>query len=81
VHACKEGVPFLGFRFFPERVRVLRPNRLRFERRLRRLRREWRRGRTGLARVFDYMRGWFQFVREFPVNEGLVRAECRHGVL
>jgi hypothetical protein len=72
IHACREGIGFLGFRFFPDRVRVKRENRQRFERRLRAVA---RRGR--LAEVWPAMFGWFQFVAEFPVNEGLVRAECR----
>ena len=31
VHACREWVPFLGFRFFPDRVRVLRANAFSFK--------------------------------------------------
>lgn len=73
----REGVPFLGFRFFPERVKLLRENRIRFERRMRKL--KWRRqqGDVDLADIWGSMFGWFQFVREFPANEGLVIAECR----
>lgn len=77
VHACREGVPFLGFRYWPDRVRVLRANRIRFEKRMRRHRRAVRQDRHTLVEVWPSMFGWFQFVREFPANEGLVLEECR----
>ena len=77
VHACREGVPFLGFRYWPDRVRVLRENRLRFERRMRRFRRRMQTDRSVLPQVWPSMFGWLQFVREYPANEGLVLAECR----
>lgn len=81
VHACREGIPFLGFRFFPDRVRVLRENRMRFERRMAGIRRGLRKGRAAVApKIWPAMFGWFQFIREYGVNEGLVRAECRHQV-
>ena len=76
VHACREGIPFLGFRFFPARVRVLRANRLRFERRMSLLRRQVGDGRP-VADIGPRMFAWFQFIREFASNEGLVRAESR----
>jgi RNA-directed DNA polymerase len=80
VHACREGVPFLGFRYWPDRVRVLRANRIRFEKRMSRLRRATRKDRSRLREVWPAMFGWFQFAREYGVNEGLVRAQCRHQV-
>lgn len=76
IFPCREGVPFLGFRFFPDRVRVLRSNRLRFEQRMARFRRERCRGGFDAEKVGQSVFGWFQFVREFPANEGLVRAQC-----
>jgi retron-type reverse transcriptase len=79
IHQCREGVPFLGFRYWPDRVRVLRENRFRFERRMHRIKRGIQRSRTPVATVWPAMFGWFQFVRNYPVNEGLVQAECaRH---
>jgi hypothetical protein len=80
VHACREGVPFLGFRFWPDGVRVLRENRLRFERRMTGLRRRIKADRSVMTNVWPSMFGWMQFVREYESNEGLVRAECRHQV-
>ncbi len=80
VHACREGVPFLGFRFWPDRVRVLRENRLRFEKRMTGFRRRIRTDRSEMSKVWPSMFGWMQFVREYGSNEGLVRAECRHQV-
>lgn len=77
VHACRDGIPFLGFRFFPNRLRVSRGNRLRFERRMREMRRKFRDGSVGFEEIWPSMFGWLQFIREFPVNEGLVQAECR----
>jgi retron-type reverse transcriptase len=77
VHASREGVPFLGFRYWPDRVRVLRENRLRFESRMNRFKRRLRVDRTRFGEVWPSMFGWFQFVREYPCNEGLVKEECR----
>lgn len=80
VMPVRAGVPFLGFRFFPGRVRVLRENRRRFEKRMNRLRRGIARGRNDISEIWPSMFGWFQFVREYPVNEGLVLSECRRQV-
>jgi RNA-directed DNA polymerase len=78
VHACREGVPFLGFRYWPHRVRVLRDNRLRFEKRMHAFKRRILRGRAdGFEKALSAF-GWFQFVREYPVNIGLVVSECRY---
>ena len=77
VHACREGVPFLGFRYWPDRVRVLRTCRLRFEHRMTCFRRAIRHDRRAMRWVWPSMYGWFQFVRMYAVNEGLVHAECR----
>jgi len=71
------GVPFLGFRFFPERVMVLRDNRLRFEKRMRRKRQERKNGDCSVSEIWESMFAWFQFVRTYPVNEGLVKSECK----
>jgi len=78
VHSCKEGVPFLGFRYWPDRVGVLRENKRRFEKRMLRYRKHIRRNRAVIEEVWPSMFGWFQFIREYPVNEGLVISECKH---
>jgi retron-type reverse transcriptase len=80
VHACREGVPFLGFRFWPDRVRVQQANRIRFEKRMSKLRRAIKDDRSRIQEVWPVMFGWFQFIREYGVNEGLVRAQCRQQV-
>lgn len=80
VHACREGVPFLGFRYWPDKIRVLRENRLRFEKRMRGFRRAIRRNKCGRESVWPSMFGWFQFIREYPINEGLILEECRRQV-
>jgi len=77
VHACWEGIPFLGFRYWPGTVRVLRENRMRFEKRMRRFQFRMHADRAVLGKIWPSMFGWFQFVREYGVNEGLVLAECR----
>lgn len=77
---CDDGVPFLGFRFFPERVRLLRANRIRFEKRMRAMRKRIAVDRAAFARVWPSMFGWMQFVREQPGTEGLIIAECRSHV-
>jgi hypothetical protein len=80
VHACREGIPFLGFRFWPDSVRVLRENRLRFEKRTMRQRRSCAAGRMKGSQAFESAHGWIQFAREFTASEGLVMSECRrHG--
>ncbi|MDP7022928.1 MAG: RNA-directed DNA polymerase [Kiritimatiellia bacterium] len=78
LHACREGVSFLGFRYWPDKVRVLRANRRRFEKRMLLLRRRVRVDGVTLREVWPSMFGWFQFIREYPANEGLVISESRH---
>jgi hypothetical protein len=80
VLACRDGVPFLGFRFGPDWTRVLPDNVRRFRRRLAALRRAVRTERSRLMAVWPTMFGWFQFVREQPGGTGLVLAECRRQV-
>lgn len=80
VHACREGVPFLGFRYWPDKVCVQRTNRLRFERRMREFRRGIRQNQCKRECVWPSMFGWFQFIREYPINEGLVIEECKRQV-
>jgi retron-type reverse transcriptase len=77
IHVCREGIPFLGFRFWPDRVRVLRANKRRFERRMARMQRKVKEDRCSLKDVWPSMFGWYQFVREYPVNEGLVCHESQ----
>ncbi len=78
VHACREGVPFLGFRYWPDRVRVQRENRVRFDKRMRKFRRRLQKDRSVFPDIWPSMYGWLQFVREYPANIGLALAECRH---
>jgi len=80
VLACRDGVPFLGFRFGPDWTRVLPDNVRRFHRRLAALRRAVQAERSRLTAAWPTMLGWFQFVREQPGSAGLVLAECRRQV-
>lgn len=77
VLACRDGAPFLGFRFFPERTRVLRENVMRFRKRMTRLQHRVKADREARREIWSSMFGWFQFVREQSGGEGLVLAECR----
>lgn len=80
IHVCKEGVPFLGFRFYPDKVRIIRKNRLRFERRINRMRGLYHKRLIEAKDIWKSMFGWFQFAREQAGSEGLVIAECAHHV-
>ena len=51
IHRCRDGFPFLGFRLFPTHARLLRPNVVRFRRRLRRLHADYHAGIVGMETV------------------------------
>ena len=52
-HVCRsaDGVTFLGWRVFPGRMRLVRPNVVRFRRRLRRMQRAYADGRMSLEEI------------------------------
>lgn len=58
VHACREGVSFLGWRLFPNRTRLARQNVVHTQRRLRRLRVELQAGRVSWERVQQSVQAW-----------------------
>ena len=79
IMACREGVPFLGFRFFPGHApRLLGTTKRRFERRTRR---QWAAYCAGLF-PFEKLRvsafGWTQFSRYGNVK-GLLAAYLKSG--
>ena len=55
---CRDGVRFLGYRVWPEHRWLDRSNVLRFRRRLRWMRREFRAGRLTAAAVTRRIRAW-----------------------
>lgn len=73
VFPCGEGVPFLGFRFFPGLApRLLGECKRRFERRMRRMFREKARGRVEMEEIEKSGAGWQAFASYGNVD-GLYR--------
>jgi len=73
IMAVREGVPFLGFRFFPGRApRVLGATKRRFEKRSRRQAKMMRGGLLDSQAVRKSMVGWVQFSR-YGYVEGLMK--------
>ena len=58
VHWCRDGFPFLGFRLFPTRARLARPNVVRFRRRLRELHADFHAGLIGKEIVNQSVQAW-----------------------
>ena len=73
LHACREGIPFCGFRMRPSlQPRILGATKRRFEKRRYDLYAKGMRGRELTLRIFS----WYQFSREGN-TEGLRRAYVR----
>ena len=64
VYRSDEGITFLGYRVWPERVRLERGNVIRFRRRLKRMRKEYSKGATDLAEVKQRLAGWLGHARQ-----------------
>ena len=58
VHPVETGIPFLGFRVFPDHRRLAHANGVHFQRRLRPLFRRYTSGEIDLDRVHAAVRGW-----------------------
>ncbi|MCS6880445.1 MAG: reverse transcriptase domain-containing protein [Oscillochloridaceae bacterium] len=58
IYPTATGVPFLGFRLYPEHRRLKRPNVIRFKRRMRRLFHRFADGQIPLERVQASINGW-----------------------
>ena len=58
VYWCRDGFPFLGFRLFPTHARLVRPNVVRFRRRLRRLHADYHAGLVDKQTVNQSVRAW-----------------------
>ena len=73
VYPVSHGVPFLGFRLYPEYRRLKRKNGVNFERRLRRFFREYERGELSRDEMNRRVRGWIAHV-EYANTWGLRRS-------
>ncbi len=58
VHRCRDGFPFLGFRLFPTHARLVRPNVVRFRRRLRALHADYHAGLIDKKTVNQSVQAW-----------------------
>ena len=58
VYRCAEGLTFLGWRLFPSHTRLARLNVTRFSRRMRRLQRDWSRGRVAWESIHQSVQAW-----------------------
>jgi len=58
VHWCRDGFPFLGFQLLPTPARLLRPNVIRFRRRLRRLHAGYHAGLIDKETVNQSVQAW-----------------------
>ena len=58
VHQCRDGFTFLGFRLFPTHARLVRPNVVRFRRRLRQLQKDYHAGLIDKETVNQSVQAW-----------------------
>jgi len=63
VYRCEDGTNFVGYRVFPDRVRVPRANLRRLNRRMRRYRREFTRGKLSGPDVAQRILSWLGHAR------------------
>ena len=63
VFPVRVGVPFLGFRVFPDRLRLTRRNVVRLRRRLRRLQSQYAAGEISLAEIRASVVSWWGHAR------------------
>ena len=58
------GIPFLGYRVFPNRKQVAKSNILRFRRRIRKMQAAWAAGEIGFAEIQQRMMSWLGHARQ-----------------
>ena len=63
VYPVQNGIPFLGFRLYPDRRRLKRFNGVAFQRRFRRLQKQYGRGEISLERFDSAVQGWIAHAR------------------
>ena len=76
VYPTRTGIPFLGWRVYPDHRRLRRKNGVAFQRRYRRLRRAYARGEIPLEKVQQSIQGWVAHARHGE-TWGLRRALLR----
>ncbi|MBX3056934.1 MAG: hypothetical protein KF770_10720, partial [Anaerolineae bacterium] len=82
-----EGIPFLGFHIFPERMRLKRRKGIAYRRKFRQLLRRYAAGEIELAQVNVSVRGWVNHarfgntvgLRKAVLTREFVRGSARHG--
>jgi len=62
VYPVQTGIPFLGWRLYPTHRRLKRKNGMAFQRRFRRLRRQYAEGQIPLERIHSSVQGWLGHV-------------------
>ncbi len=62
-HPVTEGIPFLGFRIFPDRRRLKRRKGVQYQRRFKQLIRQYQRGEISMEVMTASVRGWVNHVR------------------
>ena len=73
VYPVTNGIPFLGFRAYPDHRRLKRRNGVKFQRRLRALAGQYARGETNLEQLTASVLGWINYAR-YADSWGLRRA-------
>ncbi len=63
VYPVWTGIPFLGWRIYPEHLRLQRKNGVAFQRRYKRLRRAYARGEIPLEKITQSVQGWVSHVQ------------------
>ncbi len=63
IFPVRTGIPFLGYRVFPDRKRLSRSNILRFRRRIRKLQIAWSAGQVSLPEIQRKMVSWLAHAR------------------
>ena len=85
VYPVTSGIPFLGFRIYPEYRRLKRKNGINFSRRLRRYYRAFERGELSREEMTQRVRGWIAHVaqgdtwnlRRSLLSEPLPKRHCQ----
>ena len=68
VYPVRTGIPFLGWRVYPDHRRLRRKNGVAFQRRYRRLRRAYARGEISAEKVRQSVQGWIAHVQQSTIK-------------
>jgi RNA-directed DNA polymerase len=84
VYPTRTGIPFLGFRLYPDQRKLKRKNGVAFSRRLRRSYRELARGEISTAKLHERVQGWIAHVAHgntWGLRRALFRSPLPAGAL